>query len=50
MPGSLIASQAAKTIIDKYSLSKSHTNLTTNFDEEAAQNDFAALDYFGFYQ
>ncbi|VUZ44134.1 unnamed protein product [Hymenolepis diminuta] len=49
MPGSLKASNSTKRIIDKYNLSKSHTNLATHFDEQEAQNNIALLDYFGFY-
>ncbi|KAM7534704.1 hypothetical protein Aperf_G00000118295 [Anoplocephala perfoliata] len=49
MPGSLKASNSTRRIIDKYSLSKSHNNLSTHFDEEEAQNDVDVLDYFGFY-
>ncbi|KAM3187423.1 hypothetical protein ACTXT7_002339 [Hymenolepis weldensis] len=49
MPGSLKASNSAKRIIDKYNLSKSHTNLATHFDEQEAQNNISLLDYFGFY-
>uniref|UniRef100_A0A5K3FCB3 Rab-GAP TBC domain-containing protein n=1 Tax=Mesocestoides corti TaxID=53468 RepID=A0A5K3FCB3_MESCO len=49
MPGSLKSAHSTKRIIDKYNLSKSYADLSTHFDEESAQKDFSALDYFGFY-
>ncbi|VDK36439.1 unnamed protein product [Taenia asiatica] len=49
MPRSLNSSTATKGIIDKYNLSKSIGNLATHFDIQEAQDNFSALDYFGFY-